>query len=91
VDLPKELPDTPYVAAAFRISHFHIDEEDDPSYPGTLVLELAGKLPGTEADIHVPFEISHGMAIEIVEDLIAQYRCMTYGERDYSDEGDDQE
>jgi len=92
VRLPKELPDTPYVAGAFRISHWHVDEEDDPTFPGTLVLEFAGRLPGTEVDVVVPFEIPHDMAIELVEDLMSQYRCLIYGERRYDDDevGEDQ-
>ena len=90
--LPKDLPDTPYEAAAFRISHWHVDEEDDPAFPGTLVLEFAGRLPGTEAEVVIPFEIPHDMAIEIVEDLISQYRCLIYGDRrfDAEEETEDQ-
>jgi hypothetical protein len=78
--LPDELPDTPYIAAAFRLSHFHAEEEqEDDGEPGAMLLEIAGKLPGTDADIIVPFEMTASMAIELVEELIVQYRCLVHG------------
>jgi hypothetical protein len=87
--LPDELPETPYEAVAFRVVHMHVDEEDDPAYPGTLLLEIAARLPGTEAEITVPFELTVGTAISLVDELLHQYRCVAHGIEDVedSDEG----
>lgn len=77
--LPDEFPETPYGAVAFRLSHVHFDENEESNEPGSLVLEVAGRLPGTEADVVVPFEMTPSMALELVEELVAQYRCLAEG------------
>lgn len=87
--LPDELPENPYVAVAIRLSHFHIDEEEaETDEPGTLLLEIAGKLPGTDADVIVPFELTSSMALDLIEDLVSQYRCLVSGSPDDEDDFD---
>ena len=77
--LPDDLPETPYTAAAFRVTHDHVDDEKDPDFPGRVLLEIGAQLPGTEADLVVPFRLTPDMVIGIAEELLASYRCMTYG------------
>lgn len=87
--LPDELPEVPYWAVAFRLTHVHFEEEEDETdEPGTLLLEVAGRLPGTEADVVVPFEMTAPMALELVEQLVAQYRCLVDGPLGEEDEPD---
>lgn len=85
--LPDELPESPYGAVAFRLTHFHFEDEekDETDEPGALLLELAGKLPGTDADVVVPFELTASMALELMEQLVAQYRCLADGPLDEGD------
>ena len=83
--LPDELPETPYEVVAFRVHHFHPPEdvEDDD---GTVLLEIGAQLPGTEAEIVVPLEMSVETVIGLVDELVHQYRCLTHGLPD-EDEG----
>ena len=91
--LPDHLPDTPYRGVAFRLNHFHSpDDAPEEEYPGTLLLEIAGKLAGTEAEVVVPFELTADMALELVDELIAQYRCLVQGPpEDEADELEEEE
>lgn len=84
MDLPDEFPETPYVVTAFRVSHIHVDDPD--IYPGTLVLELAGRLQGTEAEVTIPFEMPVDTVIGVADELLHQYRCLAHGLPDYDDE-----
>jgi hypothetical protein len=76
--LPDELPETPYEVVAFRVHHFHPpdDEEEDD---GTVLLEIGAQLPGTEAEIVVPLEMSVETVIGLVDELVHQYRCLVHG------------
>ncbi len=90
--LPDEPPAAPYAAVAFRLTHYHFDENDEElDEPGTLVVEFAGKLPGTEAEVVVPFEMTAGMAIQLVDELVAQYRCLVHGPLDETPGEEDEE
>lgn len=84
--LPDELPQTPYSALAFRVTHDHRDDEDDPEYPGSVLLEIGAKLAGTDADVVVPFTLTPDMVIGIAEELLASYRCLVYGFPEEEDE-----
>lgn len=75
--LPDELPQAPYEVVAFRVHHFHPEEEEGP--PGTVLVEFGANLPGTEAEIVVPLEMSTDMVIGLVDELVHQYRCLTHG------------
>lgn len=88
--LPDELPETPYQVGAYRIHHYHL-EEDDPAYPGTFVVELAGHLPGTEAEVLIPFEMTADMVVGLIDELMHQYRCVAVGLPDEEDDGIDDE
>ena len=88
MDLPDPLPDTPYTAVAFRLTHFHFDEDEQADAEGSLVLEMAGQLPGTDADVLVPFEMTPELALDLITDLVAQYHCIMQGPPD-DDEDDD--
>ncbi len=87
--LPDELPETPYEVVAFRVHHFHPPEglPDDPEEAGgSLLLEIGARLPGTEAELVVPFEISPETVIGIMDELLHQYRCLVHGLPDDEDE-----
>jgi hypothetical protein len=77
--LPKEIAETPYEVSAFRVSHFHVDEEEDGAFPGTILVEFAGQLPGTEAEVMVPLEMTTDTALRLMDELIHQYRCLAIG------------
>ena len=77
--LPDELPQQPYEVVAFRVNHFHVDEEDEDGFPGTILVEVGAQLPGTEAEILVPLEMTTESALGLVDELLHQYRCLTYG------------
>jgi hypothetical protein len=79
VKLPDELPETPYEVVAFRVHHFHVDDTEDDAYPGTVLIEVGANLPGTEAEIVVPLEMSAESAIGLVDELLHQYRCLEFG------------
>lgn len=75
--LPDDLPETPYQVLAYRVHHFHDDDNDD--LQGTVVVEIGAQLPGTEAEVIVPFEMTPETVIGLVDELMHQYRCVTYG------------
>jgi len=74
--LPHEVSETPYTIEAFRVVHFH---EDSDEFPGTIVLEIAGGLPGTDAEVVVPFEMTPENALQLADELLHQYRCLVHG------------
>ena len=74
--LPKDIADTPYEVVGFRVVHFHEDEND---MPPTFQLEIAGRLPGTEAEVVVPFEMPPETALQLADELLHQYRCLMHG------------
>ncbi len=84
--LPDEIAETPYDVVAFRLTHVH--DEGDPESPGTLMLELAGRLRDTELDVVVPFEMSPETALEMADELVHQYRCLVHGLPDDEDEAE---
>ena len=83
--LPKDIADTPYEVIAFRVTHFHTEEDGD--LPPAVQIELAGQLPGTDAEVVVPFEMPPETALRIADELLHQYRCLMHGLPD--DELDD--
>ena len=85
--LPDDLPETPYEVMAFRVHHFHPPEDDD-EFDGTILLEIGARLPGTEAELIVPFEMTPETVIGIVDELLHQYRCLTHGLPDDEDADD---
>ena len=86
--LPDEIPQTPYEATAFRVHHYHVDE-GEPGAPGTLVLEIAANLPGTEAELVVPFEMTTDTVVGLIDELLHQYRCVTYGLPDEEEDAEE--
>lgn len=85
--LPDELPETPYEVVAFRVHHFHPHEEpNEIGDIGSVLLEIGARLPGTEAELVVPFEMSPETVIGIVDELLHQYRCLVHGLPDDEDE-----
>jgi hypothetical protein len=76
--LPDELPETPYEVVAFRVHHFHPPDEDEED-EGSLLLEIGARLPGTEAELVVPFEMSPDSVVGLIDELLHQYRCLAYG------------
>lgn len=84
--LPDDLPEAPYEVVAFRVNHFHPPDEEDDAEEGTLLLEIGARLPGTEAELVVPFEMTPETVIGLIDELIHQYRCLTYGFPDEEDE-----
>ena len=87
--LPDELPETPYEVVAFRVHHFHPPEDEPPIEDGgsfgSLMLEIGARLPGTEAELVVPFEMTPETVIGIVDELLHQYRCLVHGLPDDED------
>ena len=77
--LPDEISQTPYEVMAYRVHHFHIDDETDEAHPGTVLVEIGARLPGTEAEIVVPIELTVEMVVGLADELIHQYRCLSYG------------
>ncbi len=77
--LPDEISQTPYEAVAYRVHHFHVDDESDEANPGTVLIEIGARLPGTEAEIVVPIELNVEMVVGLADELIHQYRCLAYG------------
>jgi hypothetical protein len=84
--LPDELPETPYEVVAFRVHHFHPPEDEEDG--GSVLLEIGARLPGTEAELVVPFEMSPETVIGIVDELMHQYRCLVHGLPDDEDDED---
>lgn len=86
--LPKDIADTPYEIVAFRVTHFHADQEGGDELPAAVQIELAGRLPGTTAEVMVPFEMPPETALRIADELLHQYRCLVHGlpEEDEIDE-----
>lgn len=74
--LPEDISDTPYEVLAFRVTHFH---EEDNDAPPMLQIEVAGRLPGTEAEVLVPFEMPPETALQLADELVHQYRCLIHG------------
>ncbi len=86
--LPDDLPEAPYEVVAFRVNHFHPPEEaEDEGEEGTILLEIGARLPGTEAELVVPFEMTPETVIGLIDELIHQYRCLEYG---FSDEDNEE-
>jgi hypothetical protein len=86
--LPDEISETPYEVVAFRVHHFHIDEEDDDAHPGTVLVEIGARLPGTEAEIVVPLELTPEMVVGLADELVHQFRCLAYGIPDETEPDD---
>lgn len=86
--LPDDLPETPYEVVAFRVHHFHPPEDEDDL--GTVLLEIGARLPGTEAELVVPFEMPPETVVGLVDELLHQYRCLVHGlpDEDEVDESD---
>ncbi len=76
--LPDEIPETPYEVMAFRVHHFHPPDDDDVD-EGSILLEVGARLPGTEAELVVPLEMTPETVIGLVDELMHQYRCLSYG------------
>jgi hypothetical protein len=83
--LPKDVADTPYEVLAFRVTHFHA--EDNEELAPSVQIEVAGRLPGTEAEVMVPFEMPPETALQLADELLHQYRCLVHGLPE--DEGED--
>ena len=81
--LPDELPEQPYEVVAFRVHHFH--PPDDEDVDGTILLEVGARLPGTEAELVVPLEMSPDTVIGLMDELLHQYRCLEHGLPDEED------
>lgn len=77
--LPEEISQTPYEVLAYRVHHFHVDDPSDDAHPGTVLIEVGARLPGTEAEIVVPLELTVEMVVGLTDELIHQYRCLAYG------------
>lgn len=77
--LPDEISETPYEVVAYRVHHFHVDDENDGAHPGTVLVEIGARLPGTEAEIVVPIELTVEMVVGLADELVHQYRCLAYG------------
>lgn len=73
--LPKDIADTPYEVQAFRVTHFHSDDE----FPPVVQVEVAGHLSGTEAEVVFPFAMPPEMALQLADELLHQYRCLMHG------------
>jgi hypothetical protein len=85
--LPDELPETPYEVVAFRVHHFHPPEDaDETGDLGSVLLEIGARLPGTEAELVVPLDMSPETVIGIVDELLHQYRCLVHGLPDDEEE-----
>lgn len=89
MDLPKEIAEAPYQVTAFRVSHFHSEDEEDPAHPGTVLVEFAGQLVGTEAELVVPLEMTTETAVRLMDEILHQYRCLAYGLEDEPADDDD--
>ena len=89
--LPDELPEAPYEVVAFRVNHFHPPEEGDEDEEGSVLLEIGARLPGTEAELVVPFEMTPETVIGLIDELIHQFRCLEYGFSDEDNEGEQSE
>lgn len=76
MNLPKDVADTPYEVLAFRVTHFH---EEDNDAPPSVQIEIAGRLPGTEAEVLVPFDMPPETALHLADELVHQYRCLVHG------------
>ena len=77
--LPDEISQTPYEVVAYRVHHFHVDDEKDEAHPGTVLVEIGARLGGTEAEIVVPLELTVEMVVGLADELVHQYRCLAYG------------
>lgn len=77
--LPEEISQTPYEVVAYRVHHFHVDDAGDEAHPGTVLVEIGARLPGTEAEIVVPLELPVEMVVGLTDELVHQYRCLVYG------------
>ena len=75
--LPDDLPETPYEVVAFRVHHFHPGGDDDAD--GSVLVEIGARLPGTEAELVVPFEMTPENVVSLVDELLHQYRCLVHG------------
>jgi hypothetical protein len=84
--LPDELPEAPYEVVAFRVNHFHPPDDAEDDDEGTLLLEIGARLPGTEAELVVPLEMTPETVIGLIDELIHQYRCLEYGFADEENE-----
>jgi hypothetical protein len=86
--LPDELPETPYEVVAFRVHHFHPPEDGPDEDLGSVLLEMGARLPGTEAEVIVPFEMTPETLVGIVDELLHQYRCLVHGLPDDEDDAE---
>lgn len=77
--LPDEISQTPYEVVAYRVHHFHVDDESEGAHPGTVLIEVGARLAGTEAEIVVPLELNVEMVVGLADELLHQYRCLAYG------------
>lgn len=77
--LPDEISQTPYEVVAYRVHHFHVDDEHDEAHPGTVLIEIGARLADTEAEIVVPLELPVEMVVGLADELLHQYRCLAYG------------
>ncbi len=77
--LPDEISQTPYEVVAYRVHHFHVDDEQDEANPGTVLIEIGARLADTEAEIVVPLELTVEMVVGLADELLHQYRCLAYG------------
>ena len=84
--LPEEISQTPYEVVAYRVHHFHVDDDNEESHPGTVLIEIGARLAGTEAEIVVPLELNVEMVVGLADELVHQYRCLAYGIPDDDDE-----
>lgn len=84
--LPDELPEAPYEVVAFRVNHFHPADDADDDEDGSVLLEIGARLPGTEAELVVPFEMTPDTVIGLIDELIHQFRCLEYGFADEDNE-----
>jgi hypothetical protein len=75
---------------AFRVNHFHPPDDAPDVEEGSVLLEIGARLPGTEAELVVPLEMSPETVIGLIDELVHQFRCLEYGFADDDEDAEEQ-